>query len=217
MNDNSYQTFGGPDIAVARQNTFIARVYGWMTLGLVITALAALYTLTQQGLMEAVLTNRLFFFGLLFGELALVLVLSAAITRLSPAVASALFMFYAALNGVTLSFIVLIYTESSVATTFFITAATFGVMSVIGHVTKRDLTSLGNLLLMGLIGFLLASVVNIFLASSAIYWVTTFLGIIIFVGLVAYDTQKIKRMSTLTAEGTDINKNSAILGALRLY
>jgi len=122
-----------------------------------------------------------------------------------------------ALNGVTLSFIVLIYTASSIAETFFITAATFGVMSVIGYVTKRDLTSLGNLLIMALLGFLIASVVNIFLASPAIYWITTFFGIIIFVGLVAYDTQKIKQMSATTVEGTDVSKNTAILGALRLY
>ncbi len=217
MNNQSYQSFGNPEIAIARQNTFIARVYGWMTLGLVITALASFYTLSQPALLSAVLTNPVFFFGLIIGELVLVLVISAGMSRLSPAVASALFMFYAALNGVTLSFVLLIYTGESVAQTFFITAATFGVMSAIGYFTKRDLTSLGNLLLMALIGFLIASVVNIFLASPAIYWITTFFGIIIFVGLIAYDTQKIKRMSSMTADGTAVNKNSAILGALRLY
>jgi hypothetical protein len=217
MSNKPYQSFGNPDIALARQNTFVVRVYGWMTLGLVITALASFYTLTQQGLLTAVFSNPLLLWGLLIGEVALVVVISAGINRLSPAVASALFMFYAALNGVTLSFILLIYSVSSVAQTFLITAGTFGVMSAYGYLTKRDLTSLGNLLLMALLGFLLASVVNIFVGSTAIYWVTTFLGIIIFVGLVAYDTQKIKQMSTLTTEGTGANKNGAILGALRLY
>jgi uncharacterized protein len=219
MNNNPtpYQSFGNPDVVVAQQRTFIARVYGWMTLGLVITALAALYTLTQEGLLRAVLTNPGLLMLLLFGEVGLVIVLSGAINRLSPAVASALYMFYAALNGVTLSFIVVIYTASSIAETFFICAATFGVMSVYGAVTKRDLTSLGNLLMMALLGLILASIVNIFLASSAIYWITTFAGIIIFVGLVAYDTQRIKQMSALTVEGTDADKKSAVLGALRLY
>ena len=217
MNNKPYQSFGNPDIAIARQNTFIARVYGWMTLGLIITTLAAFYTLTQEGLLNAILTNPILLIGLLIGEVALVVVISAGISRLSPAVASALFMFYAALNGVTLSFVLLIYTESSVAVTFGVTAATFGAMSLYGYVTKRDLTSLGNLLIMALLGFLLASVVNIFFASPVIYWVTTFAGILIFVGLIAYDTQKIKLMSAAAVEGTDASKNGAILGALRLY
>ncbi len=217
MNQNPYQTFGLPDVAVAQQRTFVARVYGWMTLGLVLTALASIYTLTQPGLLLAVARNSAFFLGLVIGELALVVALSWGINRMSPAVASAAFLFYSALNGVTLSILALVYTASSLGETFFITAGTFGLMSAYGYVTKRDLTSWGNLLIMALLGFLLATLVNIFLAVPAIYWITTFAGIIIFVGLTAYDTQKIKRMAALTVEGTDADKKGAIVGALALY
>ena len=147
----------------------------------------------------------------------MVVVLSAAIGRLSPPIATTLFLVYAALNGVTLSFLALLYTESSIAVTFAITASTFGAMSAYGYLTKRDLTSLGNLLVMLLLGFILASVVNLFFAVPAIYWITTFAGIAIFVGLTAYDTQKIKKIMAATADGSAANYKAAIIGALMLY
>ena len=215
--NNLYQSFGAPEVSVTQQRTFIARVYGWMTLGLVITALAAFFTLTQQWLLEAIVFNSVLRWGLILGELGLVVVIGAAINRISSVVAGALFLLYAALNGVTLSFIMLLYTTTSVVSLFCVTAATFGLMSVYGYTTQRDLTSWGNLLLMALLGMILASLVNIFFASSTLYWITSFAGVIIFVGLIAYDTQKIKRMALSGVEGTEADKKGAINGALALY
>jgi hypothetical protein len=149
----------------------------------------------------------------LIGELALVFILSGAINKLSEAVATMLFVAYSALNGVTLSLLALVYTASSIASTFVITAGMFGAMSIYGYVTKRDLTSWGSFLFMGLIGIIIASVVNIFVASSAVSWVVSGIGVIVFTGLTAYDTWKIK---ALAAEGTT-GRKPAILGALTLY
>jgi FtsH-binding integral membrane protein len=127
------------------------------------------------------------------------------------------FVGYSALTGLTLSVIFLVYTAESLATTFFVTAGTFGLMSAYGYVTKRDLTGLGSFLMMGLIGMVLASVVNMFFNNSTVYWITTYIGILIFVGLTAYDTQKIKQMSALGLEGGEMEQKGAIMGALRLY
>jgi FtsH-binding integral membrane protein len=219
MNNSStpYQSFGSPEAVVTQQRVYMARVYGWMTVGLAFTALAAAYTLSQDYLIAALVRNSALWMGLVIVELGMVLVLSAAVNRLSPPIATALFLVYAALNGVTLSFVVLLYTSSSIAETFLITAGTFGLMSIYGYVTKRDLTSLGNLLFMLLLGMILASVVNIFLNVAAIYWITTYVGVAIFVGLVAYDTQRIKRMMTATVDGSEAQYKGAILGALALY
>ncbi len=199
------------------QRGFITRVYGWMTAGLVITTLAALATISTPGLMLAIARNQILFFGLLISELLLVVGLSALVNRISPALAGILFGVYAALTGVTFSFLLVIYTASSVAVTFGVTAATFGIMTLWGYTTRRDLTRMGSLLVMALIGLILASVVNIFLKNSAIYWITTYVGILIFVGLIAYDTQKLKRMSLgVTADG-QVAQKAAIVGALGLY
>lgn len=212
-----YQSFGNPEAVVAQQRTYLVRVYGWMTVGLVFTALAAIYTLSQDYLLNAIITNSALRWGLLIGELGMVFVLGGAVSKLSPPVATALFLLYATLNGVTLSFIILLYTASSVGTTFLITAGMFGVMSAYGYFTKRDLTSLGNILMMALVGVILASVFNIFFNVAAIYWIVTFVGIAVFVGLVAYDTQKIKRIMGATTDGTEANYKAAIIGALMLY
>jgi FtsH-binding integral membrane protein len=199
------------------QRGFITRVYGWMALGLIVTAAIAFLTISTPSLMTAIVTNRILFFGLLIGELVLVAVISGAASRLSPVTAGLLFLGYAGLNGVTLSILVLIYTASSIAITFGVTACTFAAMSLFGFTTHRDLTKMGSLLIMALIGVIIASVVNLFLNLSAIYWITTYLGVLIFIGLVAYDTQKLKRMSlTLGGDGQLVQKAS-ILGALSLY
>jgi uncharacterized protein len=198
------------------QRGFITRVYAWMTFGLIITALAAVVTLYVPGVLDLLLSNTFIFFGLLGAELIVVVVLSAAVNRLSPAVASLLFIGYAVLNGVSLSLLVLIYTASSIAVTFGVTAATFGIMTLFGYTTHRDLTKLGSLLIMALIGMIIASIVNIFLANSAIYWIITFVGILIFTGLVAYDTQRLKRMSLMVSDDGMAQKAS-VLGALALY
>jgi uncharacterized protein len=199
----------------ATQRSFILRVYGWMTIGLVVTALSALFTVAS-GLVEVLISNTIIFFGLIIGELVMVVVLSRAINRFSTFTAGLLFLAYSVLNGVTLSIILLVYTGSSIAVTFGITAATFGIMTLFGYTTQRDLTKMGSLLIMALIGFLVASVVNIFLNSSALYYIITYIGILIFVGLVAYDTQKLKRLSLGLSEDGLMEKAS-ILGALTLY
>jgi FtsH-binding integral membrane protein len=199
-------------VAIA-QNTLIRQVYAWMGGGLMVTAFVAMVTVSSPAILNALFGNRLVFYGLILGELGLVVAISGAINKLSAAVASLLFVLYAALNGVTLSVIFAIYTAQSVASTFVITAATFGAMSAFGYLTRRDLTGWGSFLFMGLIGVVIASLVNIFTRSSAVSWVISAVGVIVFTGLTAYDTQKIKAMAATGAEG----RKPAILGALTLY
>jgi FtsH-binding integral membrane protein len=154
---------------------------------------------------------------LIIAELALVWTISAAVNKLSAPVATALFMLYAALNGLTLSVIFMLYTKGTLGSTFAVTAGTFGAMSVYGLVTKRDLTRFGSLLFMALIGFVLASVVNLFLRSPAFYWVITYVGVLVFVGLTAYDTQRLKIIAQETAHSPDMAARYAVNGALALY
>ncbi len=201
------------DQVVIARNTLIRQVYAWMGGGLLITALMAMVTLSSPVMLRAVLGNRLVFYGLVLGELGLVIAISGAINRLSASAASLLFILYAALNGITMSVIFAVYTAESVASTFVITAATFGAMSAFGYLTRRDLTGWGSFLFMGLIGVVIASLVNIFTRSSAASWVISAVGVIVFTGLTAYDTQKIKAMAATGAEG----RKPAILGALTLY
>lgn len=201
----------------AAQGEFIRRVYNWMGLGLALTALVALYTASNHSLLSLILGNSLVFFGLIIGQLGLVIVLSAAINRLQASTAVFLFFLYSALTGLTLSVIFLAYTRASIASTFFVTAGTFGVMSFYGYTTQRDLTSWGSFLFMGLIGIILASVVNIFLHNEMIYWVVTYAGILIFVGLTAYDTQTLKQMARAGFADEEVERKSAVMGALRLY
>jgi len=198
---------------IVKQNSLIRKVYAWMGAGLAITAFMALLTLSSPAILNAVLGNRLIFYGLIIGELALVFTLSGAINRLSAATATFIFIAYAALNGITLSVVFLAYTANSITSTFVITAGMFGAMSVYGSMTRRDLTSWGSFLFMGLIGIVIASVVNIFVGSSAVSWVVSGMGVIVFTGLTAYDTWKIKEMA---AQGTE-GRKPAIIGALTLY
>jgi FtsH-binding integral membrane protein len=199
------------------QRGFILRVYAWMTLGLIVTAAAAFWTISIPGLLHTIVTTPLQFFGLIMGELVLVIVLTAAVSRMTPAIAGLTFMGYAVLVGVTFSVLTLIYTSTSIALTFGITASTFGIMTLFGYTTHRDLTKLGNLLIMALIGLIIAMVANLFLHNPAIYWVTTFVGILIFIGLVAYDTQKLKKMSLAVSQEGEVAAKASILGALALY
>jgi hypothetical protein len=203
--------------AEAEQRSFIVKVYGWMSLALLVTACVALVVAGSPQLVRAVFGNKLLFFGLVIAEIALVGYLAIAVARMSARTAMLAFVGYSALNGVTMAGIFLVFTAESIASTFFITAGTFAVMSAFGYITKRDLTSLGNLLFMGLVGIVIASLVNIFLASSALYWAVTYIGIFIFIGLVAYDTQKIKQMNMLGNEGTEADRKESIMGALTLY
>ena len=176
------------------QSTLIKNVYLWMTAALAITGITAMAVSNSYAMQQLIFGSRFMFFGLIIAELALVWYVSARIQSLSFTTATGLFMLYSFINGLTLSVIFLAYTTTSIASTFFVTAGTFGAMSLYGYFTKKDLTSLGNLLFMLLIGLIIATVVNIFWANSTLYWITTYAGIFIFVGLTAYDTQKIKRL-----------------------
>lgn len=188
-------------------NNSIRAVYGWMTVGLGLTALVSLLLVSSPDAYQTVLANRSIFFGLFVVELGLVIAISGFALRMSATVAAPLFLLYSAINGITLSGIFMIYTKESITSTFFTAAATFGAMSVYGLVTKRDLTSIGSFCFMGLIGVVIASVVNIFLGSNMLQFVVSGIGLIVFIGLTAYDTQKLKG-----ATGS-----AAVAGALSLY
>ncbi|GFO63236.1 Bax inhibitor-1/YccA family protein [Geomonas paludis] len=196
---------------IAVVNSGVMRgVYGWMSGGLLLTALVSVITASSPALLQAILGNRILFYALLFGELGLVVAISGAINRISAATASMLFLLYAALNGLTMSTIFVAYTHSSIASTFLVSAGMFGAMSLYGYLTRSDLSSWGSFLFMGLVGVVIASLVNIFLHSSMLNWVLSLCGIIVFTGLTAYDTQRIKQMGNTGGKG-------AILGALTLY
>ncbi|MBR1689031.1 MAG: Bax inhibitor-1/YccA family protein [Prevotella sp.] len=194
------------------------KVYVWMTLALVITGFTAYGVATSPGVLQLIFGNQLVFWGLLIAELGLVFAISGAINRLSLTTATLLFVLYSVINGVTLSSIFVVYTYSSIAKVFFITAGTFGVMAFIGYTTKTDLTSLGKILLMALIGLIIATLVNVFLIKSTGFdLVVSYVGVLIFVGLTAYDSQKIKEMLS-TADALDEGgQKLALLGALSLY
>ncbi|WP_338877213.1 Bax inhibitor-1/YccA family protein [Spirosoma sp. SC4-14] len=195
----------------------MTQVYGWMSVALLVTAAVSIWVASSTAVLEIIFGNRIVFYGLLIGEFLMVVSLSAAIQRLSARMATILFMAYAVMNGLTLASIFLLYTGGSIASTFFVTAGTFGAMSAYGYYTKRDLTSLGGFLLMALIGLIIASLVNLFWQNETLYWVSTYAGVLIFVGLTAYDTQKIKEMNIIGNAGTDEDRKEAIMGALRLY
>jgi hypothetical protein len=199
-------------------NGFIRSVYNWMAIGLALTGFAAFYVVSNETLVNLI-RNPIIFFGLIIVELAMVFSISARISKLKASTATSLFVIYAILNGVTLSSILFIYTMSSVASTFFICALTFGICSVYGMVTKKDLTGIGQFMFMGLIGIIVASVVNLFIGSSGLSMIISYLGVFIFVGLTAYDTQKLKQMALTQPANLDAAtiRKGAILGALTLY
>ncbi|MBK7958997.1 MAG: Bax inhibitor-1/YccA family protein [Bacteroidetes bacterium] len=199
------------------QANFISKVYAWMSAALVITGLTAYYVAGQPSIVETIFSNKIYYYGLFFATLGIVFVFNAMINRMSVALAGGIFITYSVLMGIMLSSIFLIYTSSSIASCFFITAGTFMGMSAFGYYTKRDLTAMGNLLYMALLGIIIASVVNIFLHSTMLYWITTYIGVIIFVGLIAYDTQKIKDMNDSVPAGSDAQKKLAMIGAMSLY
>jgi FtsH-binding integral membrane protein len=199
------------------QARFITKVFGWMSVALAITGAMAMYTATSETLLSFVFGSKITFFGLIILELVLVGFLSARIRRMNATTATAIFIGYSLLNGLTLSSIFLLYTSSSIASTFFITAGTFAVFALVGYTTKTDLTRLGSLLFMAVIGIIIASVVNMFLGSSQLDYIISFVGVLVFTGLVAYDTQKIKEMNIIGNEGTDEDRKEAIMGALTLY
>ncbi len=199
------------------QRSFVLRVYGWMTLGLAITAAASLYTLTQPNLLRTLLDSVFLFWGLLIVELILVLVLSAKIGSLGAKTALLAFLSYAALTGVSLTPLVLTYTASSLFRVFVITAGLFGAMSLYGHVTRRDLTAWSSYLFMFLVGLILASVANLLLGSAWMDWLLSLTGVVVFIGLSAYDAQAIRRLGATLDEQGDVVQKAAVIGALNLY
>ncbi|RWR02154.1 membrane protein [[Pantoea] beijingensis] len=204
--------------ARAGLQTYMAQVYGWMTCGLLLTAFVSWYAANTPAVMEMVFSNRITFFGLIIVQLGLVVALSAMVHKLSGAVATGLFMLYSALTGLTMASIFLVYTYSSIASTFFITAGMFGAMSFWGYTTKRDLSGMGSMLFMGLIGIVLASLVNIWLKSPALMWAITYIGVVVFVGLTAYDTQKLKNIGEgINPDDKENMRRFSIMGALTLY
>ena len=194
----------------------MSKVYLWMTLALVVTGMTAYYVASSPAILYAIVSNQIAFWGLFIGELVLVFVLSSRIMSLSFVTASLMFVIYSIMNGVFFSFILLAYTEQSIATTFLITAGTFGAMSLFGFVTKRDLSTMGRILFMLLIGLIIATVVNIFMKAGGLALILNYAGVVIFVGLTAYDTQSIKQMLQEHGDKEGAEK-IALLGSLSLY
>lgn len=196
-------------------NTLIRSVYLWMCTALLLTGATATLVAGSPRLLEIIFSNSIFFWILLIAQFGLVWAISAKVNSFSLPTLSGLFMLYSVLTGMTFSVFFLAFTTASIASTFFITAGTFAAMSVYGYFTKSDLTKLGNLCLMALIGIIIASVVNIFLKSEMMYWIVTYIGVLVFIGLIAYDTQKIKALAN--AEDNEHTQKIAICGALSLY
>ncbi len=201
------------------QATFFNKVYMWMGLALTITGIVAM-RVADSGVFMNMFTqggSTWPFYILIAIELGLVWWMSSRIDSMSSGFATGLFILYSALNGVTLSVLFYVYTSASIASTFFITAGTFGACSAFGYFTKKDLSSIGGFLYMALIGLIIASVVNWFLASPALYWIISYIGVGIFIGLTAYDTQKLKKMSLEVDVNSEEGKKGAVMGALALY
>lgn len=193
------------------------KVYTWMALAMIITGITAYGVATSPAILEAIFTNRMLFWGLIIAEFGLVFGISGMINKLGLATATLMFIAYSVINGALLSTIFLLYTMQSIGTVFFITAGTFGIMALIGYTTKTDLTSLGKMLFMALIGIIIATVVNIFVGSTGLQMVISYIGVIIFVGLTAYDSQKIKHMLMTQNSADEGAQKLALLGALTLY
>jgi FtsH-binding integral membrane protein len=195
------------------ERRFMSAVYRWMALGLVVTAGMAFWVASTPEVLQVVIGNRMVFWGLIIAQFGLVMALSAAVNKLSAGVAGALFLLYSALTGATLSVILLAYTGNSVASAFAVTAGTFLAMSIFATVTKRDLSGWSSFLFMGLIGVVIASVVNIFMKSSMMQFVISAAAVVVFTGLTAYDTQRLRRMAVAGAGIAALPVN----GALSLY
>lgn len=201
----------------ADQQRFMVKVYAWMSAALLVTGLVAMWTATTPEALAFIFGNKMVFYGLLILELAFVGSLVGLVNRLSAAIATLIFLAYSIVNGLTLSVVFIAYTQESVATTFFITAGTFAAMSAYGYFTKSDLTKMGNILFMALIGLIIASIVNLFFYSEILYWITSYAGVLIFTGLIAYDTQKLKAIGLSANQDFETGRKQAIIGALSLY
>ena len=211
-NQSSYVS---ADVRDVRVTAFLSKVYGWMFLGLLITAGTALFVASSPVLIETFILNRILFWILVLGQLGLVFYLSARVDRIAPATAAGLFMLYSAMVGVTSSVIFLVYTGASIVSAFMIAGTMFGAMAVFGTLTKRSLAGVGQFMFMGLIGLIIASIVNIFWLNSALYFVISVVGVIVFTGLTAWDAQRLKEMAVSLPDGRV--GSYAVVGALSLY
>lgn len=198
-------------------SSLMQKVYTWMTLALVITGVTAYGVANSPSVLALLYGNQIVFWGLIIAEFALVFMITGMLSRISLTTATLMFVAYSVINGAVLSSIFLIYTMDSIGQVFFITAATFGVMAFIGYTTKTDLTSMGKILFMALIGIIIATIVNIFVHSTALQTIVSYLGVLIFVGLTAYDSQKIKRMLYDYESNDEVGQKLALVGALTLY
>jgi len=204
-----------PSAVAGQTSAFLNAVYGWMCCGLVVTAATAWFTASSPTLVRTILANGPIFWTLAFAQLAIVFVLSARVSQLSPTTAAVLFLGYSALTGLTLSFVLLAYTGESIATTFLVSGGSFAALAFYGTTTQRSLSGVGQFLFMGLIGVVLASIVGVFWHSDALQFVLSFVGVIVFAGLTAYDAQ---RLAVMAREAPPGNVSSyAIVGALALY
>jgi uncharacterized protein len=209
--------FSSPEQIARDQQRFISKVYGWMAAALAITGLTAWWVASNENMMQFFIANRGILFFMFIGQILLVGSLAGWINKMSSQTATIIFVVYSILTGITFSSLFFVYTTGSLATTFLITGGMFAVMSIYGWTTGNDLTKFGSILFMLLIGLILASIINIFLGSTMLYWIATYVGIFIFTGLIAYDTQKLKNMGAYVQEGTEEHRKGAIMGALSLY
>ena len=208
-------SFATVDVRDERVSAFLSKVYGWMFVGLLITAVTASAVASSPSLVEALVLNRAVFWILLLAQLGLVFFLSARVNKMAPTTAAGLFLLYSALTGVTSSVVLLIYTGASIASTFIITAGMFGATAVFGSVTKRSLAGFGQFFFMGLIGLILASIVGLFWHSEALQFVISVVGVLVFTGLTAWDAQRLKQMAVALPDGRV--GAYAVVGALSLY
>lgn len=214
----NYQTASRSRTDIQTMNVFLRGVFNWMSLGLGLTALVAYSVATTPAIAQSIFSNPILFWGLILAQFGLVLGLSGAVHRMSAGTATGLFLLYSALNGVTLSSILMIYTAASIFKAFIVCTGMFAMMSVYGATTKKDLTAWGSFLFMGLIGIILASVVNIFMGSSALDFVISAIGVLIFTGLTAFDVQKLRAMGeSAPMDDAVAIRRGTILGALTLY
>ncbi len=214
-NQSSFTSPLVADVRDERVGAFLSRVYGWMFAGLLVTAVTAFTVAASPALIEKLILNRIVFWALIIAQLGLVFYLSARVEKVSPATAAGLFILYSALTGVTSSVILLIYTGASITSTFIVTAGMFGATAVFGTVTKRSLAGVGQFMFMGLIGLILASIVGIFWQNSALQFVISVVGVLVFTGLTAWDAQRLKQMAVALPDGRV--GAYAVVGALSLY
>jgi FtsH-binding integral membrane protein len=206
---------GAGSLTAERVTAFLRKVYGWMAIGLGVTAVVALSVASSPALVQTIFQNRVLFFAIAIGQLGLVFYLSARVEKLAPNTAAALFLIYSALNGVIFASIFLLYTGTSIATTFLVTAGMFGALALYGSTTKRSLAGVGQFAFMGLIGLILASLVGVFWHSQGLQFGISIVGVIVFTALTAWDAQRLKAIAVAVPDGR--TGSYAVVGALRLY